>query len=476
MLLDLRTSTSAIYPLSYTTLFRSRPREPDAREIARQHVLALRSDTALDPLDEIVEGPLAHLAVESAVTRGAHHALHEQVIGPGGDGAAAVGLLEAERHPRVARLVQREQRHREPAGPLGIDRIRAGRAALLRRAQPAHARVELVLGETEAGIDAVPDVRGAGRARAEARLVLDVGVAVNHVQQIPVLQALEPQRQIVPGLVGAHQVLHDAVELTSALRVRAGHAERGHGALVEDSVERVPVRSVEQRHAADQLGRGGVRQQVVGDADAVDETAFGQAALVEPRPKLQRCDGDVAAHRLAVDDRPARLADLLQEQLADGHEVLDEEVRLILARAITGGDPGVPAIDDVTRDRRRSAFARPHATLDPVREHDEAAAPVRRHLEAVVRAAEHAAPGDGRALSLGAWCHERETQREQREERASTRHTGACSTRRAATTSSASSATPTSSARTTSWRQACRRSAASPVFSYAHAIAASDGT
>src|SRR5262245_63209336 len=78
MLLDLRTSTSAIYPLSYTTLFRSRPREPDAREIARQHVLALRSDTALDPRDEIVEGPLAHLAVESAVTRGAHHALQDR--------------------------------------------------------------------------------------------------------------------------------------------------------------------------------------------------------------------------------------------------------------------------------------------------------------------------------------------------------------------------------------------------------------
>src|SRR4029077_6631152 len=108
--------------------------------------------------------------------------------------------------------------------------------------------------------------------------------------------------------------------------------------------------------------------QVVGDADAVDEPAFGQAALVEAGPQLQRPDHDVTAHRLAVDDRPPRRADLLQEQLAQRDEGLDEQVGLILARAIAGGDPRVTALDDVAAHRRRGDRAGPRPALDAVRE------------------------------------------------------------------------------------------------------------
>ena len=159
-----------------------------------------------------------------------------------------------------------------------------------------------------------------------------------------------------------------------------GHAERRHDALVEEPFEGLPVGRIEQRHAGDQLGRRRVRHQVVGDADAVDEATFRQTALVETRPQLQRRHDDVAAHRLAVDDRPARLADLLQEELAERDQVLDEQVRLILARAIAGRDPRVTLGEDVARDRRRGDGARPRAPLDAVREDDETAAPVRRHL------------------------------------------------------------------------------------------------
>ena len=51
-----------------------RPLEPDARQIGREHVLAFRSDAALDPGDEVVERLLARLAVDAAVTRA--HASH----------------------------------------------------------------------------------------------------------------------------------------------------------------------------------------------------------------------------------------------------------------------------------------------------------------------------------------------------------------------------------------------------------------
>src|SRR2546428_222829 len=82
--------------------------------------------------------------VDAAVTGRADHTLHQQVAGPGRDRAAPVRLLEAERHPRVAGLVQRDERHRQPASPFRVYGVRARRATVLRWGQPAHARVELL--------------------------------------------------------------------------------------------------------------------------------------------------------------------------------------------------------------------------------------------------------------------------------------------------------------------------------------------
>src|SRR5713101_6807317 len=138
----------------------------------------------------------------------------------------------------------------------------------------------------------------------------------------------------------------------------------------------------------------------------------------------------MATHRLAVDDRPAWRADLLQEKLTERDEVLDEQMGLILARAIARGDPRVTSGDDVAAEGRGGDRARPRPPLDPVREHDETAAPVRRHFDEIVRAAEHAAPADRRARWLGSrrvgpWHtqhDEREAEREQSDERASWRH------------------------------------------------------
>src|SRR5262249_12634083 len=101
------------------------PLETDPREIGREHVFALRPGTALDPRDEIAECLLPRLAIETTVTGGAHDSLPQQVVGAGGDRAAPVGLLEAQRHPRVAGLVQRDERRREPAGPFCVHGVRA---------------------------------------------------------------------------------------------------------------------------------------------------------------------------------------------------------------------------------------------------------------------------------------------------------------------------------------------------------------
>src|SRR4029453_18872563 len=91
--------------------------------------------------------------------------------------------------------------------------------------------------------------------------------------------------------------------------------------------------------------------------------------------QFQGRHGDVAAHGLAVDDRPARLPDLLQKQLAGCGEVFDEQVGLVLASAIARCDPRVPFGKHVTRDRQHAEIAAARTALNAVREDDEPPAP-----------------------------------------------------------------------------------------------------
>jgi hypothetical protein len=109
-------------------------------------------------------------------------------------------------------------------------------------------------------------------------------------------------------------------------------------------------------------------------------------------------------------------ADLLHEQLAQHDEVLDEQMGLILARAIAGRDPGVPLAENVRPDRRRGDGPLPLAALDPVGEYDEPAAPVRRNFDQIIRVTKRAAPTDGGLLSLGTrWVGPQSGPRHQRE-------------------------------------------------------------
>ena len=125
-------------------------------------------------------------------------------------------------------------------------------------------------------------------------------------------------------------------------------------------------------------------------------------ALVEARVQLERGDHDVPTQRLAVDDRPARRADLAQEELTQRDQILDEQVRLIFPGTIAGSCPRVAFSEEVSRERRRADVARPHTSLDPVGKDHEPAFPVGRHLDPVARAAKRARPADGAALRVGA--------------------------------------------------------------------------
>jgi hypothetical protein len=109
-----------------------------------------------------------------------------------------------------------------------------------------------------------------------------------------------------------------------------------------------------------------------------------------------------------------------------GDQILDEQVRLILARTVAGSGPRVAFRENVEADGRWRSRARPHTPLDTVREDDQTSAPIRGHLDQVVCAAEDALTADRRALSpggrrVGPWHvqgHEGEAQREEPRERA----------------------------------------------------------
>src|SRR5689334_20353968 len=134
---------------------RRRPSQTDVREVVGEQVLAVRSHAALDPGHEVVERLPPGAAIDGAVPGAAHRALDQQVIGPRGQGAAPVRLLEAQRHPGITGLVQPEQRCREPPRRLRVHRIGRRRARVLHRLDPPDTRVELFFTEPQTGIDAV---------------------------------------------------------------------------------------------------------------------------------------------------------------------------------------------------------------------------------------------------------------------------------------------------------------------------------
>src|SRR5262249_10503779 len=74
----------------------------------------------------------------------------------------------------------------------------------------------------------------------------------------------------------------------------------------------------------------------------------------------------------------------------------------IFPRAISGRGPGMTFSEDVGRQRRRGHRTGAGPSLDAVSVHDEAAPPVGRYLDLVVRAAQRAGSAERRRWRIGA--------------------------------------------------------------------------
>ena len=116
---------------------------------------------------------------------------------------------------------------------------------------------------------------------------------------------------------------------------------------------------------------------------AGDDAALAQRAVVRRRILLERVRHDVAAHRLTVDVLELRRADLLREDIAEREGVARAGARLIAVRRIARRRPGIAMIDEVLADRRRVDREKRRTAAEPVREVDDIAVPLRRHLDLV---------------------------------------------------------------------------------------------
>src|SRR5207253_3386190 len=98
-------------------------------------------------------------------------------------------------------------------------------------------------------------------------------------------------------------------------------------------------------------------------------------------------DRDVAAHRLTVNDGPARLAEFLDEARPQRPHVLEEPVGAVTPAAVAGGGPGVIAVGQVAVERLGARGAAAGGLpLIAMREHDEPAIPRRGHADQILGA------------------------------------------------------------------------------------------
>ena len=252
-----------------------------------------------------------------------------------------------------------------------------------RRIDP-QARVDLVPGMPR--IDVPREFLGMRRARI-AR------VEVLHIAQC---QPFETERQITAG-----EIFDNTVEPSAALGVIAGLAHHPEPFRVHQSVE-FGARGVEQRQLGEILRGRGVGVEPVDDPDAIDDTAFDQRALIRLRMEFERGNGDMPAHRLAVDDRPARLPEAVDEMRPQGQEVEQEPVGMVSPGAVARRRPGIAALRQMLVER----FVVHHAAagafaLITMREHDEPAIPIRRHIDQIRRIPQHAPISPRRLRGMG---------------------------------------------------------------------------
>src|SRR5215471_12379944 len=131
--------------------------------------------------------------------------------------------------------------------------------------------------------------------------------ARDKIADISQCQPVETKRNIA-----AREMLDDVVETFSGFGVVAGLTHRCEPLGVDQRVE-FRTRRIEERQAGEIRGGGGVGVEPVDLADTVDDAAFDQGTLVGLRVQFKRRDRDMPAHRLPVNDGPARLPETLGE-------------------------------------------------------------------------------------------------------------------------------------------------------------------
>jgi len=224
-------------------------------------------------------------------------------------GATAVILFEPERHAEIRGLMERHDRSPDLAGEFGkygvhLVRSRAGRGHNARNLAVQRGGVD-----AEPGVDVVLDVPRVGMA-GELAGVGRPGVAGMQVLDIAQGQPFQAERHIAAG-----KVFDNAVEAPAAFGVVAGFTHFGEPFRVHQFVEFRP-RRIEQRQIGEILRRGSIGVEPVGEPDPVDDAALDQGALIHLGIQFERGDADVPAHRLPVNDRPARRAEPVDEMRA----------------------------------------------------------------------------------------------------------------------------------------------------------------
>src|SRR6516164_9184859 len=107
--------------------------------------------------------------------------------------------------------------------------------------------------------------------------------------------------------------------------------------------------------------------------------------------ELKRGYGDMAAHRLPVNDCPPRPAKPLDELRPQRQQVDQEQVRPMTLASITRGSPGVTVVRQIMIKRLTRCEAAAGAfTLIAMREHDQTTIPFGRHDDQILGAIEHA--------------------------------------------------------------------------------------
>ena len=118
--------------------------------------------------------------------------------------------------------------------------------------------------------------------------------------------------------------------------------------------------------------------------------------------EFERGNGDMPAHRLAVDDRPTRRTEAVGEMRLQGQHVEQEPVGPVAPGPIARRRPGIAALRQMLVERRAAHHAAAGAfALITMREQDEPAISIRRRIDQIRRAAQHALIPPRRLRGIG---------------------------------------------------------------------------